>query len=437
MPDQSRILEIEEGPEEGQFILRATHDYGSYSFTTYDAIKDEVIDNYVAQSGSSKALGTFKLKEGLYLHRDEDNLFNLRAKWRFIDIRKKKETQIEPNFFSLTDPFYRNDSTFIICSQEALNYSHFGYVLDSLPRAYLSYLDEKQGAYHFLDSLDYPMKQRFGTLIFDEKEKAWRITQDSLRFHFRKGQIIKTKVDSNLFFGRMSYYNRERRNLYLRAGRHRTFKDSSQSILHHFWYRESDTLEYTIPYEGSLVGQELFNLQGIGFIASLKPREDGYLDWMRYLPNNEIQMHRISPNGERESIQYFPQFNYPGYILYAMRSRPNGTFYLAGAGKRSVSQMKALLIKVDSNGVHDPPLGETIFQVHYNPEQDWLDLFYDKDDEKLWYQIWDMQAIMQHEGPVKSFEAMKLFRGSKGLHFVKLFSFDRQKYYGRRMFIRY
>lgn len=441
MPDLSQVRELKPSEVEGQLILKTYQGPWDYSFSRYDTRQSKITSNYVADLGGTKLEGTFKCREGLYLHRDENGPFGIQALWRFIDMDRKKEYVINTGKYSLSDPYFRNDSVFIMCSKEDFSSWNWRVELDSLRTAYLTYLDSENRSYHFIDSVEYPLNQRFGNLTFDEQENMWRITQDSLRFHFKNSRLQKQEVDTRLLATQFDQFNpryiRERRNTYFRVGRHRTLKHSHESILYHFWYRESDTLFYEVPFEGPLFNTELYNIQTRGFLGSLKPREDGIMDWMRYFPNNEIQMHRIEPNGGPHHIEYFPQYQYPGYIIFSMWSMPDGSFYLAGGGKRTNFQMQALLIKVDSNGVHDPELGDNIFQVSYNPEQDWLDLFIDDRDLLLWYEIWDIQGIMLHQGPVKSFEAIKLFRGSKGLHFVKLFSRDRQKYYGRRMFIRY
>lgn len=442
--NQIQIRTVDFTQRADEILLRAFHYYKdgrlASSFSYFDHPSGTLVDNFVSNYGYTNLSQTFRIKGGYYLCRVEDRPFDLRAQWNFINLNRKREFLIPLDRFSLSDPYFRNDSVFIICSEQALNQSFQGQELDSSRKAYLCYFNQFQGEVQFLDSIIYPTNQRFGNLRYLATKDLWQITQDSLRIQFKNGQILRQFVDSNLFMVNFKHSNpytfREVRNRYFREGHQRTFSDTMGAKLYHVWYREQDTLEYLLNFKGTLRNTENYNIDVRGFLGSLKAREDGIMDWMRYTPDNEIYLHRFEPNGAHYT-SYFPQYQYPGYILYDIRSMPDGTFYIVGGGKRTNNQMKALIIKVDSNGVHKEPIRDALFQVHYNPQQDWLDLFYPYADETLWYEIWDMQGVMLHEGPVKSFEAMKIFRGSKGVHFVKLYSFDRQEYYGRQFFIRY
>lgn len=439
---QSRINKVELGWVKNTLVLRGPvlriDGSKGYSFSQFNTRTNKLDWSYFAQKGSS--IATFKLKPELYLHRNEVSRFDLRASWYFINLALNRETLIEIDRYSLSDPIHLNDSTFILCSQQLFSQNFPGYRLDSSRIVFMTYLDEETGSYHFVDSVELPVAPRFGRLAFDKNTQSWSVSQDSLRVYFRHGKLLKVKIDPRLMADglgiRNPYYLREYRNEYLREGRHRTYVDTMGAKLYHLWYREKDTLEYTLDFEGSITNQERHNIQFLGFLQSLKPREDGVMDWMRYSNNDEIQMYRFGIDGKVRSKELFPKYRYPGYIIHWMWSMPDGSFFLGGAGKRTNSHMQALLIKVDSNGVHDPSLGDLNFELHYNAEQDWLDLFMDDQDLLLWYEVWDMNGILLHEGPAKSFEALKLFKGAKGAHILRLFSFDKQVFYGSRLFIR-
>lgn len=417
-------------------VLGANHlyqnDREAYSFSRFNLETGKITKHFVA----SKGVADFLVNDDLYLQRHGASDFDLRCNWAFVDLNKEEERWLELKHYSLSDPYIKNDSAFIICSKALIDYQNPGLKVDSMRTAYLTYLNSENGSYQFIDSVEYPILQQHGALQYLDKEGSWQITQDSLRFCFKAGRITKSRIDSLLILKPYRWPSvRGQRYLYFRNGRHYTFRDTLGARLYHYWYREQDTLEYALNFSGPFRNIEEFNLQ-TGFLGSLRPRNDSVMDWMRYLENGSVEMHRFEPNGQHH-IQYFNQPDYPHYSIWTMRSMPDGSFYLVGGEKRSIDKMMGIIIKVDANGQHEEILGENRFQIHYNPEQDWLDLFYDELDEKLWYEIWDMSGVRLHQGPVKSFEALKLFRGSKGLHVVKLYSFDRSVYYGRRTFVRY
>lgn len=440
---QTHIVSIKTGPGSEELSLFSNQLYKTHraiGFSTFSSEQGILVENYLAPYDYLNLEAKIPLNDSIVALRISPGQFDLRAEWVFIDLNAKKETFISPVSYSLTDPFYKGDSVFLICSKKEIDPNRFGGVVDSERGAYLTYLNLADGSLHYLDSLIYPMDPRFGALRYNLKLSAWQITQDSLRILFKNGQVQDQFVDSNLLqeaFGiRNSFYTRQVRNTYFRKGRQATFKDTLGHRLLHIWYNEVDTIKYLFDFEGAFKGQELNNLQGLGYLVSLKPRKDGIMDWMRYLPDGNIQLHRIEPNDGAHFVQYFNKEDFPGYSILCMWSMSDGSFYLGGTEKRTNSKSKALLIRVDSSGNHYQYLGENRFQLHYNQEQDWLDLFMDNQELELYFEIWTIDGVLIQEGPARSFEVIKLLTGAKGIHFLKLYSRDKSKYYGRRLFIR-
>jgi hypothetical protein len=439
------LLSIHPTTSEDQLLLLSRQSYPEglkgRGFSYFSHQSGALNSNFVVNHKLHNVDAQFILSDDLIVQRLASGRFNLAAQWLRIDLEAKDTQWISPLEYSLSDPVIKGDSIFILCSAKAIDYSTFGNEVDSVRTAYLTLLDFRNGTYEFLDSVVYPMPQKFGSLRYLQKQGIWQITQDTLRFTFKNGAIWSESVDSNLlpkaFSTNYSYYFYDIRNTYLRQGFQRTFRDTLGCRLYHVWYREQDTLEYFIDFEGPLLPQEKLNLNHNHPLGSFHARADGVMDWLRYLEGDEIQLHRIEPKGGQHFIQYFEKGAYPHYSISCIRSMPDGSFYLGGGAKRSGARIKALLVKVDSNGLHDPVIGAGIFQIHYNREQDWIDLFMDDQGLELYFEIWTIGGTLIQEGPVKSYEAIQLLKGSKGVHILKLFNRKRDTYYGRRAFVRY
>jgi hypothetical protein len=377
------------------------------------------------------AVSIFKLNPNLYLSRHEINIYfeEHKTTWRFLNLSTNDTALISLEKYSLSDPAFKNDSVFILVS--ALNIRDSGrFILDQERKAYLTYLDPQTQSYHFIDSLQYPLKPHNGHLSYLAASKQWELIQDSLRFRFKNGGLIDSSwVDSQLLAADLNNYQS-----FFRQGISKTYRDTLEAKLYHYWYRLGDTLEYALNFEGPLIGMEELNLRtGFG-IKSLKPREDGVLDWLRFMPDGSIDLHRFEADGKHFSRNFNLQ-DYPRYGISCMWSMPDGSFYLGGRAAKSASKGQALLICIDTLGNSKALLGENVFNVHYRKAQQTLDVFYDQNQGQLDYQIWDISGKPWQSGFFDVMEGIRLKTAPPGIYYVQLWTRSGE-YLGRRAFIR-
>jgi hypothetical protein len=380
---------------------------------------------------SLSSVSIFKLNPSLYLSRHETNIYfeEYKTTWRFLNLSSKDTALISPEKYCLSDPALKNDSVFILVS--ALSIRDSGrFILDQERKTYLTYLDPQTQSYLFIDSLQYPLKPENGHLSYLPESKQWELIQDSLRFRFKKGGLIDSAwVDSQLLAADLNDYQS-----FFRQGLSKTYRDTLGAKLYHYWYRLEDTLEYALNFEGPLLGMEELNLRtGFG-MKSLKPREDGVLDWLRFMPDGSIDLHRFEADGKHFSRTFNLQ-DYPRYGISCMWSMPDGSFYLGGRAAKSVSKGQALLIYIDAQGNSKALLGENIFNVHYRQAQQILDVFYDQDQGQLDYKIWDVSGKPSQSGFFDVMEGIRLKTAPPGIYYLQLWTRSGE-YLGRRAFIR-
>ena len=218
-------------------------------------------------------------------------------------------------------------------------------------------------------------------------------------------------MDSNLLssnlWGSLAGFNPKQYKEYFRQGLRYTFRDTLGAKLYHYWYRLQDTLEYALNFAGPLVGMESANLNSGNFLLSLKPREDRVMDWLRFLPDGTIDLHRFEPTGQHFHHN-FTLKDYPRYGVSCMWSMPDGSFYLGGRAEKTLAKGMALLIYIDSLGNSKTLPGHNIFNLHYDHERESLKVFYDEDQGELDYQIWDMTGKPRQSGFFDVMEGISL-----------------------------